>query len=96
MANNFAIAVQKIGSQVIIKPEGDFDGTSACEIIALLDDVSREASWIVVDTNHIKKIYSFGLNVFLKHIKSIKYRDIQLDFNGKNTMHFSALPPADL
>ena len=51
---------------------GDFDGSSARELINALADHSKDFDKIFVDTNDLKSIHPFGKDVFQK--KNCQYR----------------------
>ena len=64
MAENFRIASQELNNQcTALKLFGDFDGSSAWELINTLDQNTRETSTIAINTDGLRAIYPFGLDV---------------------------------
>ena len=90
MAGNFTINVQEAQGHVCLKLNGDFDGSSACELLNLLNAYFRRSSKILVDTDTIKRIYPFGLNVFHNRLIEVKPPEIPLIFIGKLSAQFSS------
>jgi anti-anti-sigma factor len=64
MAGNFNIDVSKTGDCVRLKLNGEFDGSSACQLLNLLNNGALSGhSRILVDTDSLKHIHPFGLEV---------------------------------
>jgi anti-anti-sigma regulatory factor len=90
MAGNFNISVTKTGNHVYLKLNGNFDGSSACELVNLLSDEDLStASKILVDTDFVKNVHPFGLNVLQNRLYEIKARKIPLIFTGKMSAQFA-------
>jgi anti-anti-sigma regulatory factor len=90
MACNFNISVTKSGNHVCLKLNGDFDGSSACELVNLLNEGELvESSKVMVDTNELKHVYPFGLNVLHHRLYELKSRRIPLIFTGKMSGRFA-------
>jgi hypothetical protein len=89
MASNFTINVHRTQDHVCMKLNGDFDGNSACELINLLNVYFGHRSKILVDTDSLKRIYPFGLNVFHNRLIEVKPPEIPLIFTGKLSSQFS-------
>ncbi|RLC38951.1 hypothetical protein DRH27_00965 [Candidatus Falkowbacteria bacterium] len=67
MANNFTIKKEKLdksNSKLILS--GDFDGTSAWELIHALKEV-KNCSRVIINTHALKKIFPFGLQILLNY-----------------------------
>ena len=91
MAGNFNISVTKSGDHVCLKLNGDFDGSSACELTNLLNDGELfNSSEILVDTDSLKNVYPFGLNVLHSRLHKAKSRKIPLIFTGKMSGRFAS------
>jgi len=91
MAGNFNIMVAKNGDHVCLKLNGDFDGSSACELVNLLNDGDvLDASKILVNTDSLKQVYPFGLNILHHRLHEVKSRRIPLIFTGKLSRQFAA------
>lgn len=66
MAKNFRVCTKETGKQSLaLQLFGDFDATSACELIDILDDMVKKNDKVAIDTNGLKTINAFGLDVFL-------------------------------
>lgn len=73
MAANFRIQTRKgKNKKVFINLSGDFDGTSAWELINKLNQCSDRTPLIVVNTDKIKIIEPYGLGVLEKNVGAIK------------------------
>lgn len=84
MALNFQILTHKTKDSVHLKLYGDFDGTSAYELLNTLLERSANSLQIFIDTNDLKTIYPFGKNVFQKNLGSLDKKMSYLVFIGKN------------
>ncbi len=73
MAANFRIVVSRERGNLHLKLEGDFDGTSALELIRVLLENCCSASRVIIHTNDLKEVHPFGKAVFQR----------QLPFAGK-------------
>ena len=66
MAVNFRISQLKCKNSVHLTLNGDFDGTSAHELINTLKSYSTDVDQIFINTNGLKTIHPFG-RVVLSH-----------------------------
>lgn len=84
MASNFQILIFKTKESLHLKLAGDFDGSSAHELIKTLIEHS-EGKWdIYIDTNNLKTFHQFGIDVFQKNLNGIKRQLNNLIFVGAN------------
>lgn len=91
MAGNFNISVTKTGDGVRLKLNGDFDGSSACELMNLLYEGDLfGSSKILVDTDSVKNVYPFGLNILHSRLNQIKLMKVPLVFTGKMSGRFAS------
>ena len=91
MAGNFNISVSKAGDHVRLKLNGDFDGSSACEILNLLNNGDLSGtSKILVDTDSLRDIHPFGLDVLRNRLSASKVRKLPLTFTGKMSSRFAS------
>jgi len=72
MASNFGIAIDKISDGFGLKLAGDFDATSAYELIYAIKKLPEDTVMLYIYTNGLKTIHSFGLDIFHKFMKSLK------------------------
>ena len=68
MASNFKFSIYRNSENIHIKLFGDFDGTSAFELIHFLKESSRAVAKIFVHTSCLKRIFPFGRDVFLSNL----------------------------
>jgi hypothetical protein len=68
MASNFKIFSFETSDSLHLKLEGDFDGSSALELINTLEEYGVGFRQILIDTNDLKTIYPFGRNMFQKNL----------------------------
>jgi hypothetical protein len=83
MASNFQITFNRIEGSIHLKLYGDFDGTSAHELLNLLKDNSQGTLKIHIHTDGLKQIHPFGLNTFLKGLRIINGCADRIVFTGK-------------
>ena len=84
MASNFRIYRHRTGKNLHLKLDGDFDGSSAHELINALTEYRRSFNQIFIDTNDLKTIYPFGRNVFQKNLGRFNKKWNRLIFIGEN------------
>jgi hypothetical protein len=89
MASNFGIAIDKNSDGFGLKLQGDFDATSAYELIYAIMKLSGETVKISIYTNGLKNIYPFGLDVFHKHMRSRHGQFTKIVFTGNNASRLS-------
>ncbi len=82
MALNFKIICHKNSENLHLKLMGDFDGSSAYELINTLKKYNGNARKVFVDTSSLLSVHPFGLDVFQKNF-SIKRLSHSLTFTGK-------------
>ena len=64
MASNFRIAMHHNGRTLHFKLLGDFDGTSAHQLLNGLKKPYRGISRVIIYTDSLRKIHAFGRDVF--------------------------------
>jgi len=84
MALNFQITFYRNKESLYIKLDGDFDGSSAHELLNALMEKGTDFKHIRIDTNDLKKIYPFGRNVFEKNFKPLRKQLNNIIFAGEN------------
>jgi anti-anti-sigma regulatory factor len=84
MASNFQIYSFKTRDSLHLKLAGDFDGSSAYELINTLTENAKGLYEIFIDTNDLKTIHPFGKDVFQKNLRSTNKLYKNLVFLGKN------------
>ena len=89
MASNFHIYNYKTKGSLHLKLAGDFDGSSAHELINTLLENDKDYYQIFIDTNDLKTIYPFGKEVLEKKIGGIVKQFNNLIFIGENAHELS-------
>ena len=84
MALNFQISFYRNKESLYIKLDGDFDGSSAHELLNALLEKGPDFKHIRIDTNDLKKIYPFGRNVFEKNFRPLRKQLNNIIFAGEN------------
>jgi len=84
MASNFQIYSFKTKNSLHLKLAGDFDGSSAYDLIHTLTKYSQSFYEIFIDTNDLNSIHPFGREVFQKKLGALKNRFHGITFVGRN------------
>jgi len=82
MALNFRFICHKHCENLHIKLMGDFDGSSAYELINALEKYNGNAGKVFVDTCSLLSVHPFGLDVFQKNC-AVKKLLRALTFTGE-------------
>lgn len=93
MACNFKISAHKNSNCLHCKLAGDFDGSSACQLINLLKSKKRGVSTVFIHTNCVREIYPFGRNIFESNLNSVSDRAISIVFTGEKATQL--IPQSD-
>ena len=88
MSKNFRISTQHKKNNLEVNLEGDFDGTSAFELINIIKDYGANFYQIFIDTNDLRTIYAFGRNVLQKNFGDLEKLS-NLIFIGENERHLA-------
>jgi len=84
MATNFRIFIHRNSENLHLKLMGDFDGTSAHELISILKRCCDRTSRVFIHTNCLRHIHPFGQNVFHNNLDCLKGHSVKLVFTGEN------------
>jgi hypothetical protein len=84
MAANFRISMHRNSDSLDLKLMGDFDGTSACELLNALKENCDGVARVFVNTSGLKDVYPFGVDTFQSSLYLLKDRRFRLLFAGKN------------
>ena len=91
MAHNFKIKLHRTGDNLHIHLKGDFDGSSAFELINAIRENLYNFKGIHIDTGKLKKIFPFGQEVFNSNLLNVQERRIRIEFIGPNALRIA--PP---
>jgi hypothetical protein len=83
MASNFRISTHQNNDNMHLKLAGNFDGTSAWELLNILKKDCGRASKVFVHCSCLNEIDPFGRDVFRENIHSVLKAPISLLFTGK-------------
>ena len=84
MASNFKISIHRNSDSLGLKLMGDFDGTSACELLNALKENCDGVDRVFIHTTGLKDIYPFGQDTFQNSLYLLKDRPFRLVFTGEN------------
>jgi hypothetical protein len=84
MASYFGITVEKNSDGLGLRLAGDFDGTSAYELIYAIKKLPEGTLKINVCTNGLKIINPFGLDIFHKFMSSLNGQSAKIVFTGNH------------
>jgi hypothetical protein len=90
MASNFTITVHQNADNLHLRLEGDFDGSSAYELLNALETRCRRASRAFVHTSRLGHIHDFGRFVFHNHMDILKGKCMPLVFTGDHADELAA------
>ena len=84
MAANFRVNTKEISNQsMALQLFGDFDASSACELINALDLSVKTSIKVAIDTNGLKTINAFGLDVFLLRMSKLNNTRADIRVTGR-------------
>jgi hypothetical protein len=84
MASNFQIFSFKSNDSLHLKLTGDFDGSSAYELINTIADHGKGLYEIFINTDDLNNIYPYGTEVFQKRLGALKKQFHGINFIGRN------------
>jgi len=83
MASNFKISVHRNSDSLHLKLLGDFDGSSAWELLNVLKKSANGSCKVFIHTNSLKNIYPFGRDTFQQNLRDLKDRTDRILFTGE-------------
>jgi hypothetical protein len=83
MACNFRILTHQNSESVHLKLMGDFDGSSACELLNALKTYSNRANRVFIHTDGLKDVDVFGKLVFQSDFSEISPQPGGFVFTGE-------------
>lgn len=89
MAINFKIFQHKTKDSVHLTLNGDFDGTSAHELINKLNSYNTDVHQVFINTNGLTSIHPFGRVVFYRNLPVTRHRSRNLVFLGDHKRKLS-------
>lgn len=84
MAKNFRVYAKKERNhRTALHLTGDFDASSACELIRVIDKSVKKSKKLAIDTDGLKTIDAFGLDVFLPQISKLNNTRADIKVTGR-------------
>ena len=84
MALNFKVSVHRNSNNLHLKLMGDFDGSSAFELLNALEKNSNGTHRVIIHTNCLKNIHPFGLETFRRNLSELIGDRTRILFTGEN------------
>jgi hypothetical protein len=88
MASNFKLFLQETRDSTHMKMCGDFDGTSAHELITAIQKHAHKSNQVFIHTEDLGNIYPFGRDVFQNNLGHLKKHSSKIVFVGKHQDRF--------
>jgi anti-anti-sigma regulatory factor len=88
MAIGFQILTHRNGGSLHLKLRGDFDGSSAHELLNTIKRFEGSVGRIFIHTAELKDIHPFGRGVFHNHLSEIN-PETSLLFTGEHSSDFA-------
>jgi len=85
MATNFKIYQLKRSHSVHLNLDGDFDGTSAHELINTLKSCGPDVHQVFINTNGLRSVHPFGQVVLSRNLNGINVHGRNLVFIGNHS-----------
>jgi len=84
MAKNFHICIKERSHHLLaLRISGDFDGSSACELINVIDETIKKNGKVAIDTNGLRTVDAFGVNVFLPEMSYLNHIHADVEVTGR-------------
>jgi anti-anti-sigma regulatory factor len=90
MAASFRIVMHQNSGNLHLRLMGDFDGSSAFELLELLKQKAQTVQKVFIHTNSLDEVHPFGRGVFEKNASELK-RDLhKICFTGEKAALISS------
>jgi hypothetical protein len=83
VASNFKIFFCRHSNDLHFKISGDFDGSSACELLNVPGKNHNGISKIFIHAGSHTHMHPFGLSVFHKNLGAVKRQSVPIVFTGE-------------
>jgi len=84
MAANFRIVVNRARGNLHLRLAGDFDGSSALDLIRVLTEECGSANRVIIHTNGLREVHPFGKAVFQRQLPPAGKINPSIVFIGKH------------
>ena len=89
MASNFKIVITRSKGCIRLSLYGDFDATSAYELVNLLNKNRHPKYKIYIRTHGLNQIHHFGMNIFRKSLGIKNNFENRIKFSGDKASEFA-------
>ena len=89
MASNFRISTHRNSENLHLKLIGDFDRSSAFELINVLKKNWNGACRVFIHTDSLKDINPLGCDTFQHNLSDLKGHSMRIFFTGENAGHIA-------
>lgn len=89
MATSFKIVMHENSDNLHLRLAGDFDGSSASQLLEVLKDRAPAVQRVFIHTSGLGEIHPFGQGVFEKRTSELREEMQKITFTGEKA-HFIA------
>ena len=89
MASNFKILTHWSSDSVHLSLIGDFDGSSAHELLNFIQKSSNKVQNLVIHTSRLRSVHPFGRHTFHSQLRTIRRQPVQLLYTGDHVDQFA-------
>ncbi|HWR57951.1 MAG TPA: hypothetical protein VN328_03605 [Thermodesulfovibrionales bacterium] len=82
MASSFRIVMHENSENLHLRLTGDFDGSSAFELLEILKNRAHAVQKVFIHTSGLGEVHPFGLGVFEKRASELKENLQKIHFTG--------------
>lgn len=82
MSANFKVSIKEYNGKLHLNPRGDFDGSSAWELVNLLKQKYNGEGQVIIDTSNLLDICPFGCSTFQHRLNLSPVPANRLSFKG--------------
>jgi len=88
MARNFKITAQRSRKNLSLSLAGDFDGSSAFELLHALQQKGADSQTIVVNTDGLASVLPFGREMLQRNFFTLNGLRARIHFTGPHRAEF--------
>jgi hypothetical protein len=90
MAINFKITLHQNPDNLHLRLDGDFDASSACELLNILEKSCPLVSRVFIHTSGLRHIHPFGSTFFQSHFSDLKAcKKLLFEFTGNHAQEIA-------
>lgn len=90
MASNFKIVVRRKKGKLYLKLDGDFDSSSALELLGVLQDHCEGVDRVFIDTSNLQGVCSRGRTLFHSRLlHAVDHRSVGFVLTGENAFRIA-------